>query len=176
MNENVAVVRIFAAHWSRNFMYCLSMGRLLMMFRTSFWKRAILWRSSTLWNFWMISRLACSILILEDRSSATSRTNSYREWGRKSGLRFCQRCQCFWILRLTWSWSWSSWRCCWRVPSCPTGWLEGWGEGFPKKIAWKPCNNCAKKMFTFRVKIAWNFHIILYWCAKAILRKLWRKS
>ena len=48
------------------------MGRLLMMFWIRVWVRATLWRFSTSWNCLMISKLACRVLILGDRSSVTS--------------------------------------------------------------------------------------------------------
>ena len=86
-------------------MYCLFksdftfMGMRFMIFWTRCWVRVMLWRSSTLWNCWIISRLALSVLILGDRSSATSWTDSYL-W-RRSGRPHCQRCQCSWILQLT---------------------------------------------------------------------------
>ena len=38
--------------------------------------REMLWRSSALWNCWIISELACRVLILGDKSSVPSWTDS----------------------------------------------------------------------------------------------------
>ena len=90
MKANEAGGCTFAAHGLRNFMYCLlksnftSMGMHFMKFWSKYWVRVTLWRSSTLWNYWMISRLAWSVLILGDRSSATFWMDSYH--GKRSKI------------------------------------------------------------------------------------------
>ena len=101
MNASVAGGWTFAALPLRNFMYCLLKSN--MTFWTSCWVRGMLWRSSTLWNCWMISRLAWSVLILEVRSSAILEWNHNMKEGQKSGWPLCQKCWCSRILQLTWS-------------------------------------------------------------------------
>ena len=81
-NEKVAGGQTLSGSWFRNSMNwslkddLTSIGRLLMMFWIRVWVRATLWRFSTSWNCLMISKLACRVLILGDRSSMTSGTDS----------------------------------------------------------------------------------------------------
>ena len=77
-HEKVAGGRTLSGSWFQNSKNWLmkndltSMWMLLMMFWIRVWVKVTLWRFSMLWNCLMISKLACRVLILGDRSSVTS--------------------------------------------------------------------------------------------------------
>ena len=83
-NLKVAGGRTLAGHCVRNLENwslkdgLTSDGRLFIMFCTRGWVRATLRRSFLSWKVCIISRLAWRVLILGERSSATSWTDSYR--------------------------------------------------------------------------------------------------
>ena len=66
------------------------------------WVRTLLWRSATLWNYWMISRLAWMSWSWGVGLQLLLELIHNGEEGQKSGLPLCQRCSSFWILQLTW--------------------------------------------------------------------------